>query len=96
MSDPIGKIALVTETATTPLPHSPTDSERAPPSERRCPCGHTRQHAKVEASPKYKWTGWVLLMMGSTPTPASVLFRCTVCGRSLGASTDPAVLRRHT
>ncbi|MBT9556574.1 MAG: hypothetical protein IV100_11130 [Myxococcales bacterium] len=67
----------------------------ARPAERRCDCGFTRDHPKVEASPKYKWHGWVLLMMGSTPTPERVLFRCTVCRRSLGASTDPAVLRRH-
>ena len=94
----MGKIDGVSEPATNPPPQPvqpPGASVDARPAERRCDCGFTRDHPKVEANPKYKWHGWVLLMMGSTPTPERVLFRCTVCGRSLGSSTDPAVLRRN-
>lgn len=34
-------------------------------------------------------------MLGITPLPDRIIFRCRRCGKSLGVSRDPALLRKR-
>lgn len=34
-------------------------------------------------------------MLGITPLPERIVFRCRRCGKSLGVSRDPALLRKR-
>jgi len=63
---------------------------------RTCPCGHTRTHPEVAQDAEYTLWGWIQLsMLGITPLPDRIEFRCRRCGKSLGVSRDPALLRRR-
>ncbi len=63
---------------------------------RKCPCGHTRSHPEVQQEPEYTLWGWIQLsMLGITPLPDRIVFRCIRCKKSLGVSRDPALLRRR-
>jgi hypothetical protein len=60
-----------------------------------CPCGHTRGHPLVEEEPEYTLWGWLLLsLVGISPYPDHINYRCTICRKSLGVTRDPAVLAR--
>lgn len=59
-----------------------------------CACGYTVDAPMVQQEPVYGFWGWVLLILGATPTPKRVLYRCTRCGHVFGSTTDPAILRR--
>jgi hypothetical protein len=62
--------------------------------ERKCPCGHGRGHPLVAQEPEYTLWGWIQLsMLGVTPLPDRIVFRCVRCKKSLGSSRDPALLR---
>ena len=62
---------------------------------RTCPCGHTRTHPEVAQDAEYTLWGWIQLsMLGITPLPDRIEFRCLRCGKSLGVSRDPALLRK--
>jgi len=61
-----------------------------------CSCGYDRSHAKVEKNPSYGPFGWALLMLGATPVPRHVEYKCKKCGESLGTSDDPEEIRRVT
>jgi hypothetical protein len=64
--------------------------------ERKCACGHTRGHREVAQDPEYTLWGWIQLsMLGITPLPERIVFRCRRCQRSLGVSRDPALLRKR-
>ena len=64
--------------------------------ERTCACGHTRGHPEVAQDPEYTLWGWIQLsMLGITPLPERIVFRCRRCGKSLGVSRDPALLRKR-
>lgn len=64
--------------------------------ERTCPCGHTRGHPTVAQDPEYTLWGWIQLsMLGVTPLPDRIVFRCRQCQKSLGVSRDPALLRKR-
>ena len=64
--------------------------------ERKCPCGNTRTHPEVAQDPEYTLWGWIQLsMLGITPLPDRIVFRCRRCQKSLGVSRDPALLRRR-
>ena len=64
--------------------------------ERKCACGHTRGHPEVAQDPEYTLWGWIQLsMLGITPLPERIVFRCRRCGKSLGVSRDPALLRKR-
>ena len=64
--------------------------------ERKCACGHTRGHPEVAQDAEYTLWGWIQLsMLGITPLPERIVFRCRRCGRSLGVSRDPALLRKR-
>lgn len=61
-----------------------------------CACGHTRAHPLVEEQPEYTLWGWILLsMFGITPKPDHIVYRCTICRKSLGTTRDPAALARR-
>jgi hypothetical protein len=59
----------------------------------RCRCGFDRAHPMVEKEPKYSLLGWLVMMLGATPRPVQVAYRCTRCGRSLGTTRDPEILK---
>jgi len=62
---------------------------------KKCPCGHTRLHPEVQQEPEYTLWGWIQLsMLGITPLPDRIVFRCMRCKKSLGVSRDPALLRK--
>lgn len=65
--------------------------------ERTCACGHGRGHPEVAQDPEYTLWGWIQLsMLGITPLPDRIVFRCRRCQKSLGVSRDPALLRRRS
>jgi hypothetical protein len=50
----------------------------------------------VQQEPEYTLWGWIQLsMLGITPLPDRIVFRCITCKKSLGVSRDPALLRRR-
>ena len=64
--------------------------------QRTCACGHTRGHPEVAQDPEYTLWGWIQLsMLGITPLPERIVFRCRRCGKSLGVTRDPALLRKR-
>ncbi len=64
--------------------------------ERQCPCGHTRSHPEVAQDAEYTLWGWIQLsLLGITPLPERIVFRCRRCQKSLGVSRDPELLRRR-
>ena len=63
---------------------------------RKCLCGHDRSHPEIQQEPEYTLWGWIQLsMLGITPLPDRIVFRCIRCKKSLGVSRDPALLRRR-
>jgi len=49
----------------------------------------------VQQEPEYTLWGWIQLsMLGITPLPDRIVFRCIRCRKSLGVSRDPALLRK--
>lgn len=63
--------------------------------ERKCRCGHTRSHPEVQQEPEYTLWGWIQLsMLGLTPPPDHIVFRCIRCRKSLGVSRDPELLKK--
>ncbi len=64
--------------------------------QRTCECGHTRSHPEVAQDPEYTLWGWIQLsMIGITPRPDRIVFRCRRCKMSLGVSRDPELLKRR-
>ncbi len=50
----------------------------------------------VEEEPEYTLWGWILLsIFGITPKPDHIVYRCTICHKSLGTTRDPAALARR-
>jgi hypothetical protein len=50
----------------------------------------------VAQDPEYTLWGWIQLsMLGITPLPERIVFRCRRCQKSLGVSRDPALLRKR-
>lgn len=71
--------------------------DRAGTRERKCLCGHTRSHPEVAQDAEYTLWGWIQLsMLGVTPLPDRIEFRCRRCAKSLGVSRDPALLRKRS
>lgn len=61
--------------------------------ERKCRCGHTKEHPMVIPEREYTLWGWVQLsMLGLTPRPSAVIYRCGMCRQVLGSTRDPKVL----
>lgn len=63
---------------------------------RTCKCGHTKSHDAVVEEPEYTLWGWILLsMLGITPKPDHVAYRCQICRMTLGTTRDPEILARR-
>ena len=61
-----------------------------------CRCGHDRTNPLVHPEPKYSFGGWLMLLLGATPSPMYAVYFCGRCGQSLGISRDPKVLREFS
>lgn len=61
----------------------------------KCRCGFDVKHPMIETNEHYNVPGWMLLLMGGTPRPVRVDYRCTRCQTVLATSTDPEVLRNY-
>lgn len=65
-----------------------------PESEPRCKCGYDKRHPMVSAEPRYDAKGWFWLIMGATPDPVRVVFKCRRCDQVIDESDDPEELKR--
>jgi hypothetical protein len=62
---------------------------------KKCRCGHARDHEHVAQEPEFTFWGWILLsILGISPKPDHIVFRCTKCGDKLGISRDKALIDR--
>jgi hypothetical protein len=61
-----------------------------------CRCGHDRSNPLVHPEPKYSFGGWLMLMLGATPTPKRAEFRCSRCQQVLGVTRDPKILKEFS
>lgn len=65
--------------------------------ERRCHCGHRRGDPEIQEEPEFTTWGWLMLsMLGMTPRPHHIVFRCMYCRAELGTSRDPKLLARRS
>jgi len=69
-----------------------TDTTAEP---RRCRCGHTKDHKKVSPESIHGVFGYLRLMIGGTPVPRMIRFRCRDCDQVIEESTDPRVLGQY-
>lgn len=60
-----------------------------------CRCGYDLTHPMVETHDHYGIGGWFLLMMGATPVPVRIDYRCSRCGVVLATTTSPKALRNY-
>jgi hypothetical protein len=65
------------------------------PLQARCSCGYRRSHHFVSEEAEYTVIGWVLLIVGVTPQPRRVVYRCRRCDFIFGETTDPRILVLH-
>jgi hypothetical protein len=66
----------------------------SPRPERRCACGHTRAHPMIAKELEYSLWGWICIsIIGITPKPERIVFRCTTCRKAVGVTRDPRLLR---
>ncbi len=64
-------------------------------ADRKCACGHGRHHPEVQQEPEYTLWGWIMLsMLGMTPTPDRIVYRCIRCRQTLGSTRDPKLLHK--
>lgn len=65
--------------------------------DRTCHCGHRRGDAAIQEEPEYTTWGWIMLsMLGMTPRPDYISFRCYLCRKEVGQSRDPKLLERRS
>ena len=58
-----------------------------------CHCGHHMGDPAIQEEPEYTTWGWIMLsMLGMTPRPDHISFRCMYCRKELGQSRDPKLL----
>lgn len=68
-----------------------------PRKPRTCKCGYTREHANVVEEPEYTLWGWIQIsIIGITPRPDHIVYRCQMCRQSLGVTRDPELLARRS
>ncbi len=66
-------------------------------TERVCYCGHKRGDPEIQEEPEYTTFGWIMLsMLGMTPRPDHISFRCMLCRKEIGTSRDPRLLERRS
>jgi hypothetical protein len=61
----------------------------------RCRCGHDRDNKFVTADAIHGPLGYLRLMIGGTPTPKKVTFRCTKCNQVFDESEERSVRERY-
>ena len=60
-----------------------------------CHCGYAIGHPQIHEEPEYSTFGWLCLaVLGMTPRPSHIVFRCVLCRAELGVSRDPRRLER--
>lgn len=65
--------------------------------DRTCHCGHRRGDPAIQEEPEYTTWGWIMLsMLGMTPRPHHISFRCLYCREEIGQSRDPKLLARRS
>jgi len=65
-------------------------------NDKKCRCGHTRDHAWVVPKPSYSLFGWILVGIGISHPPTEVRFECDKCGEVFERITDSKLLKQHT
>ena len=60
-----------------------------------CGCGHAFDHHMVTAEGEYGVLGWLLMIIGATPTPVRIKYRCRRCDQVFLVTEDPAVRRAN-
>lgn len=66
-------------------------------SDRTCHCGHRVGHAAIVEEPEYGTLGWILLsLVGITPRPDHISFRCMYCREEIATSRSPQLLARRS
>lgn len=64
---------------------------------RTCRCGHNKTHDLVVEEPEYTLWGWFsICVLGITPRPDHIVYRCQICRESVGTTRDPRLLKRRT
>lgn len=58
---------------------------------RTCKCGHGRKHKRVSVDAEHSVLGYVRLIIGGTPVPKRVKFRCLECGQVFDESAEREV-----
>lgn len=61
---------------------------------RVCRCGFQVHEPHIHPKPVYGIGGWMLLLLGATPKPQRIEYRCGRCDHLFGYTTDPELLRR--
>ena len=62
-----------------------------------CHCGHKKGDPAIQEEPEYTTWGWIMLsMLGMTPRPHHISFRCMYCREEVGQSRDPRLLERRS
>lgn len=65
-------------------------------TDRLCRCGHGIDHPRVSVETEHSPLGYFRLIIGGTPVPKKVRWRCRTCGQTLAESTDYEERRQHT
>lgn len=64
---------------------------------RTCRCGHDKRHELVVEEPEYTFWGWFsICVIGITPRPDHIVYRCQICREGVGTTRDPRLLKRRT
>ena len=63
---------------------------------RVCRCGHGVDHPRVSVETEHGVLGSFRLIMGGTPVPKKIRWRCRVCNQLLGESEEYADRAQHT
>ncbi|MCX7633486.1 MAG: hypothetical protein N2Z22_09175 [Turneriella sp.] len=65
------------------------------PENRRCRCGHDRNHPLVVRKNRYSKWGWFALLLGISANPILVQFACIRCGEVFDETNDPEELKKY-
>jgi hypothetical protein len=49
----------------------------------------------VTGEGEYGMWGWLLIIVGATPTPVRIRFRCRECDQVITTSDDPEIRRKY-
>lgn len=71
-------------------PHKPTEVTVA------CGCNRTPSDERILQEPSYGFFANLTLLFGVTAAPRSIDFRCLACGKVIGSSSDPELIRKNT